>query len=400
MLRQWDFRITIYAAVVCDAPVRDDSSWMITSIWTLFSFAFTSVVLRFISRTPYFGVRLGWDDWTILILLVLQIPLNITIHYCVRNGFGQDIWMLEEYQIVAIFKYYFAGELIYLLGVSLLKISVLLQYLRIFNFRIWAYSLMVLSTSYGTAFIIATLASCRPFNYFFHRWQAEYSGTCISIYHKFYASVVINIIADGIITLLPITQIANLQMTFKKKLVVAFIFLAGFVVTGISIARFVVFKQANQANFTYSYIGVSILSVAELNIAIVCASVPAVVSLIRWLNGKRNTTKDSYGTPGGSTAIGPRFNADRKKGSRDRWHGFTDVFSTYGTATLVSSQPRSIAQISNDEFELLEDSIAEESSPQTSSHNEHSRSSDQATDHGPQVDNETPFYGVYPGRTM
>ncbi|KAJ0124256.1 hypothetical protein J7T55_005594 [Diaporthe amygdali] len=262
-----------YVAVVCDAPVRDDSSWMIISIWTLFSFAFTSVVLRFISRTPYFGVRLGWDDWTILVLLVLQIPLNITVHYCVRNGFGQDIWMLEEYQIVAIFKAYYSP---------------------------------------------------------------------------------------------------NLQMTFKKKLVVAFIFLAGFVVTGISIARFVVFKQTDQANFTLT------VNAKEK----VCASVPAVVSLIRWLNGKRNTTKDSYGTPGGSTAIGPSFNSDRKKGSRDRWHGFTDVFST------------------NDEFELLEDSIAEESSPQTSSHNRHSRSSDQATDHGPQLDNETPFYGVYPGRTM
>lgn len=75
------------------------------------------------------------------------------------------------------------------------------------------------------------------------------------------------------------------------------------------------------------------------------------------------------------------------------------VFNVW-TATLVSSQPRSNAHISNDEFELLEDHIAEESSPQTLSHNGHSRSSDQATDHGPQVDNETPFYGVHPGRTM
>lgn len=39
-------------------------------------------------------------------------------------------------------------------------------------------------------------------------------------------------------------------MTTKKKLLVVFIFLAGFVVTGISIARLVVFTQATEENFT------------------------------------------------------------------------------------------------------------------------------------------------------
>lgn len=46
----------------------------------------------------------------------------------------------------------------------------------------------------------------------------------------------------------------KLQMTQKKKLLISFIFLAGFVVTGISIARFVVFEQASEANFTCEYL--------------------------------------------------------------------------------------------------------------------------------------------------
>ncbi|KAL2278992.1 hypothetical protein FJTKL_13983 [Diaporthe vaccinii] len=57
-------------------------------------------------------------------------------------------------------------------------------------------------------------------------------------------------------------------MTVRKKLVIAFIFLAGFVVTGISIARFTVFFQAKDANFTYSYVEMAILSVAEINVSI------------------------------------------------------------------------------------------------------------------------------------
>lgn len=73
-------------------------------MWILFSIAFTSVALRFISRTNAFGGCLGWDDWTILILLALVIPLNISAHYLIHYGFGQDIWMLEEYQIVTMLK--------------------------------------------------------------------------------------------------------------------------------------------------------------------------------------------------------------------------------------------------------------------------------------------------------
>lgn len=80
----------------------------------------------------------------------------------------------------------------------------------------------------------------------------------------------------------------TLQMTVKRKLVVAFIFLAGFLVTGISIARLQALHQATETNFTCkalvpagtlelcscrasldTYVDVSILSVAELNISIV-----------------------------------------------------------------------------------------------------------------------------------
>lgn len=94
-----------YAAVVCGAPVRNDSRRFEVAVWTMFPFALICVVLRFVSRTPYFGGRLGWDDWTILILLMLLLlPLNIIDHYLVRYGLGQDIWMLEEYEIVTVFK--------------------------------------------------------------------------------------------------------------------------------------------------------------------------------------------------------------------------------------------------------------------------------------------------------
>lgn len=166
-----------------------------------------------------------------------------------------------------------------------------------------------------------------------------------------------------------------------------------------------------------TYIDVSILSSAELNVAIVrfrlspsnpsllhdchldtlaqattnlikqiSASIPAMISLFRRLMGKRNTTKGSSGTPGTSGTPGlssglSSGNQSKKKASRDRWHGFTDVFSTRATTTLVASHPRSHADYSNDEFELLEDPVVHEPGSQAMDSNGHSNSSGQETYH-------------------
>lgn len=132
----------------------------------------------------------------------------------------------------------------------------------------------------------------------------------------------------------------------------------------------------------------------------VSASIPAVVSLIRRVKGKKDTAQSSY-SPSGDLTIGRHFNSNRNKGPRDRWHGFTDVFSTHAAATVVSSQPRSAAtNISNDELELLEDSIAEATGPQNFGYERHAHSSDQGAYYGAQANHVTPFYGVHTGRAM
>lgn len=65
---------------------------------------------------------------------------------------------------------------------------------------------MAISVSYTVAGTVTSFVSCRPFNYIFHRWQAEYSGICIDFHREIFAAAVINIVLDGAITLLPATQ--------------------------------------------------------------------------------------------------------------------------------------------------------------------------------------------------
>lgn len=99
-----------------------------------------------------------------------------------------------------------------------------------------------------------------------------------------------------------------------------------------------------------------------------------MISLFRRLMGKGFTTKGSSGnTPGASRTPGASGtsglssgNQSKKKAARERWHGFTDVFSTRGPATMASSHTRTqqhYADYSNDEFELLEDPVAGAAAP-------------------------------------
>lgn len=89
---------------MCGVPVRNISRRFIVSQWSLFSLSFVAVVLRFVSRLPRFGGRLGWDDWTILVVLILSLSINVISHLLLRYGVGQDVWMLEEYQLVSFLK--------------------------------------------------------------------------------------------------------------------------------------------------------------------------------------------------------------------------------------------------------------------------------------------------------
>lgn len=88
-----------YTESMCDAPTRNISGRLIAIQWALFSLASVFLGLRLISRMPRFGGCLGWDDWIMLVVLVLSLSVNIVNHLLSSAGSGQDIWMLEKHQI-------------------------------------------------------------------------------------------------------------------------------------------------------------------------------------------------------------------------------------------------------------------------------------------------------------
>ena len=99
----------------------------------------------------------------------------------VKYGMGRHFDNLTPYEKLTSAKPFWASIIIYNLGLFLCKFSILLQYLRIFPyrlFRIFNYSLMAFIFAWSCWTVFSAIFFCRPVEYF---WDKSIpNGTCLS----------------------------------------------------------------------------------------------------------------------------------------------------------------------------------------------------------------------------
>lgn len=119
----------------------------------------------------------------------------------------------------------------YKLQISLVKISVCLFLLRIFQSRIFrrcVFTLIVLNACVGITFALVDALRCLPTHLTWDGWKNEESGTCIEFIDAILAHCIVNIIIDAIIVIIPVYEVSKLQLPLYKKLPVGLMFLMGF----------------------------------------------------------------------------------------------------------------------------------------------------------------------------
>lgn len=119
----------------------------------------------------------------------------------------------------------------YLAAQSLLKISILCFYLRIFpekRFRQMVFVAMALCLGYGIAFLGASIWQCTPISGAWTAWDGTFTGHCNNINLQGWTSAVFNIMLDIIVLALPLPQLWAMQMTTNKKVSIMLMFCVGF----------------------------------------------------------------------------------------------------------------------------------------------------------------------------
>ncbi|PIA93587.1 hypothetical protein CB0940_04684 [Cercospora beticola] len=125
-----------YQSTACGEPVRSEDTTTPRVVWTMFATAAIGVVARLIFRNPYArGHGYGADDWTMLLALIFLIPFNAVVHLMAKAGTGRDIWILEPENITMLLHTFWMEGILYAVLMTIIKVSILLLYLRIWVHR-------------------------------------------------------------------------------------------------------------------------------------------------------------------------------------------------------------------------------------------------------------------------
>lgn len=203
------------------------------------------------------------------------------------------------------------------LAVSAVKISALDLFNHIFpneTFHRASYLVMGMLGSYGIAFAIVSLASCKPFAF---NWDKEItSGTCIDTSRFYVSQTILGVVFDVIVVALPMPMLWGLQMKVQKKVALTCIFGVGLLICVISIFRAVLNNDVGlqKSDFPY-YAGIAlILATFENNLSIICASLPVMQPVLKNLT---RIIKSTFSRSGGSNTTSPLWSSPPKaKGQR------------------------------------------------------------------------------------
>ena len=181
--------------------------------------------------------------------------------YLPQRGAGKHVQDLSDDDIVTILQGFFAGSILFDLGLSLAKLSALVFYARIFGLRrgtSWKWKLsfgvvVLVTVAWRVSGIPYTIWQCHPVQKY---WYTELPGYCLGEKENFVSSAIVN---DIFILVLPLPMLFKLQVNKSKKWLVMGTFLVGY--------RFVQVHPFDQGAHNSPIFSIPLLSIGRLVVA-------------------------------------------------------------------------------------------------------------------------------------
>lgn len=188
-----------------------------------------AVALRFLSRRLVKAV-LWWDDWTILAALLVEWGLSAVVLYQTADlNFGRHVELMKPWQLVPFAKTLVATQVLYYCAQTMIKISLLLLYHRLFSvnrhFRAALFVAGALVMMWWMASFWDTIFECVPAQ---ASWNKSIKNAkCQSIRDAALGTGISNVILDLLFLLLPVPMIWQLHISTRIKVSLTGIFLLG-----------------------------------------------------------------------------------------------------------------------------------------------------------------------------
>ena len=173
---------------------------------------------------------LWWDDWLILAALSIEWSLSAVLLYEATDlNFGRHVELMKQWQIVPFAKTLVAAQILYYSAQTLIKMSLLLLYHRLFSvnkqFRIALFVAGALTVMWWLASFWDTVFQCVPVQ---ASWDHSIKNArCQNIRDAALGTGISNLILDLLFLLLPVPMIWRLQVSRRIKVSLTGIFFLG-----------------------------------------------------------------------------------------------------------------------------------------------------------------------------
>jgi hypothetical protein len=218
-------------STICHAPLRSTGNEIRISNIVLGVVTAACALSRLIYKAFFSVGELGSDDYSVLAALIAGVPSVVLIDRgIVPNGLGLDVWTVPFDRITDFVRYLYALEVLYFLQIALIKLTLLFFFLRIFpkpiiRRLIWA--TIAFNGLWGLSFTITAIVQCQPISFYWTSWDKEGPGKCVNINALAWTNAIISIALDIWMLILPLYEVFQLQLSWRKKINVSFMFFVG-----------------------------------------------------------------------------------------------------------------------------------------------------------------------------
>ncbi|KAK8232702.1 hypothetical protein HDK77DRAFT_485118 [Phyllosticta capitalensis] len=256
--------------------------------------AVSAVILRLYARFKLAHAA-GWDDLLVSLAACSSITGTSLLNVLPSHGLGRHLNTLSFYQIQDYLYWFWVAELSYICSTTLIKVSLLVQYLRLFTnqrgmLRL-IIGLIIFTTIWGLCFFGVSMFGCTPIKKF---WKLLTPGHCVigdghSFYITFLVHAATSMVLDFVVLCLPLFTLSRIDLEGARKFAVAGMITLGAIVSIMNLVKVVLVVKTRAGFYPntdptfYAPPGV-LLSALEVDFAILCASIPIFWPIISTLS--------------------------------------------------------------------------------------------------------------------
>ncbi|KAK6337988.1 hypothetical protein TWF696_001460 [Orbilia brochopaga] len=249
----------------------------------------TALILRLYSRQVLVK-RIQSDDVFVILGTNTAVVYSALCIYSMKYlGLGVHIWLEDPetklQHSMKLIKIMIAMYILYSFSLTMAKCCVITLYLRIFFaarwFRIAVFSILFLVIVIFLLNLFVPMFACQPINAAWDPRVKSAPGTkCIPIHSFFYVTGSLNIFTDLLLVALPMPLAWQLGLTMRKRILIVMLFSLGILASVASVVRITNLDALGSKDFTFKITSSVLWTIIEADVALICASGPAIKPLI------------------------------------------------------------------------------------------------------------------------